>query len=604
MSPIEVILVCLKAFFVVMFAMNVAVLLTWADRRYGAMLQDRVGPERAVIWLPQRIAQGLAVGPALAAAAGVAAFAWAFKDDAPSKTGNAMFLVHAGIFMSWFTGIVIAGAVKRRRARTNFDVFVKGLGDPRRFFYFGLIAHVAVFLAAGLLRGSVLGRDLREYAYRCGAGLLVGVIVGGALYAAQQMREERIGLRLAGLLHPAADGLKTAFKEDFIPPNADRLLHSIAPLISFFPALVVLGTVPFADTLCFGEAAADVKLGPFTLIRAHHLDPAKLLARVPRDGVCYDHAVQIQVADLNVGLLYFFALAGTGIVGAALAGWSSDNKYSLLGGLRAASQMVSYEVTLGLTLIGAIMVYGTLRIDQMVRWQAENTWGIFVQPLAFILFFTAAVAESKRIPFDLPEGESELVAGYYTEYSGMKFAMFFFAEYIAVVTSGALMAAIFFGGWHLPFIARDGIHIAIGDMVILNQKLAHPLVVLLGFLGFAVKTVLLCMIQLTVRWTLPRFRYDQLMKLGWRKLLPASLANIIVTGLVILAIQSAGPAVLRALGVLGDATEAFVAALGVLATVALIRFLLKPAEHRRVLSSTSAKFAAMAGGTRTASMGA
>jgi NADH-quinone oxidoreductase subunit H len=166
------------------------------------------------------------------------------------------------------------------------------------------------------------------------------------------------------------------------------------------------------------------------------------------------------------------------------------------------------------------------------------------------------------------------------------------------------MAAMFFGGWHLPFIARDGIHIAIGDMVILDQKLAHPLVVLLGFLAFAGKTVLLCMIQLTVRWTLPRFRYDQLMKLGWRKLLPASLANIIVTGLVILAIQSAGPAVLRTLGVLGDATEAFVAAVGLLAVVVLIRFLLKPAEHRRVLSSTSAKFAAMAGGTRTVSMGA
>jgi NADH-quinone oxidoreductase subunit H len=418
------------------------------------------------------------------------------------------------------------------------------------------------------------------------------------------MRDERIGLRLAGLLHPAADGLKTAFKEDFIPPNADRLMHSIAPLISFFPALVVLGTVPFADTLCFGEAARDVRLGPLLLLKAHHLDPTKLLARVPREGVCYEHSFTLQVADLNVGLLYFFALAGTGIVGAALAGWSSDNKYSLLGGLRAASQMVSYEVTLGLTLIGAIMVYGTLRVDEMIRWQAENTWGIFVQPLAFILFFTAAVAESKRIPFDLPEGESEIVAGYYTEYSGMKFAMFFFAEYIAVVTSGALMAAIFFGGWHLPFIARDGIHIAIGDVVILNQRLGHPLVVLIGFLGFTVKTILLCWIQLTIRWTLPRFRYDQLMKLGWRKLLPASLANIVVTGIVILAVQSAGPAVLRALGVLGDASEAFVALVGLVAVFIIVRFLLRPAEHRRVLSSTSAKFAAMAGGTRTASMGA
>lgn len=604
MSGVEVLIIVAKAFFVVMFAMNVAVLLTWADRRYGAMLQDRIGPERAVIWLPRRVAQVLAVAPALLVAGGVLVFARAYRDDAPSMTGNALFLAQAGIFMTWFTGIIIAGAVKRRRPRSSFDAFIKSLGDPRRFFYCGLIAHFGVFLAAGLLRGSALGRSLRDYAYGGGAGLLVGVILLGAAYAAQQMREDRIGLRLAGLLHPAADGLKTAFKEDFIPPNADRLMHSIAPLISFFPALVVLGTVPFADTLCFGEATRDVRLGPITFIKAHHLDPTKLLASVPRDGVCYDHAVSIQVANLNVGLLYFFALAGTGIVGAALAGWSSDNKYSLLGGLRAASQMVSYEVTLGLTLIGAIMVYGTLRIDEMIRWQAENTWGVFVQPLAFVLFFTAAVAESKRIPFDLPEGESEIVAGYYTEYSGMKFAMFFFAEYIAVVTSGALMAAIFFGGWHLPFIARDGIHVAIGDVVILNQRLGHPLVVLLGFLAFTVKTILLCWIQLTIRWTLPRFRYDQLMKLGWRKLLPASLANIVVTGIVILAVQSAGSAVLRALTVLGDATEAFVAILGLVTAAVFVRFLLKPAEHRRVLSSTSAKFASMAGGTRTASMGA
>src|SRR5437762_4864722 len=158
--------------------------------------------------------------------------------------------------------------------------------------------------------------------------------------------------------------------------------------------------------------------------------------------------------------------------------------------------MVSYEVTLGLTMVGAVMTYGTLRIDEMVRWQAENAWGVFVQPLGFVLFFAASVAESKRIPFDLPEGESELVAGYYTEYSGMKFAMFFFAEYIAVVTSGALMAAIFFGGWHLPFMARDGIHVAM-----LNQRLGHPLVVFLGFLAFTVKTLLLCWIQLTIRWT-------------------------------------------------------------------------------------------------------
>ncbi|HEX4338944.1 MAG TPA: complex I subunit 1 family protein [Polyangiaceae bacterium] len=593
-----------KAFFVVMFAMNVAVILTWADRRYGALLQDRVGPERAVIWLPRRVAQAMAFLPALAVAGGVLLFAEANKEDVPGRAGNALFLAQGAIFMTWFTGLVIAGAVKARGPRDSFEAFIRSIGDPRVFFYAGLVAHVGVVLVAGLLRGSPVGETFQAVEYRGGAMLLAVAVVAGAGYAAMQMKDDKIGLRLLGLLHPAADGLKTAFKEDFIPPNADRFLHSLAPIISFFPALVVLGTVPFGDTLCFGEATSDVTLGPIALIKSGHIDPRKLFAMVPRDGICPDHAVKLAVVDLNIGLLYFFALAGTGIVGAALAGWSSDNKYSLLGGLRAASQMVSYEVTLGLTMVGAVMTYGTLRIDEMVRWQAENAWGIFVQPLGFILFFAASVAESKRIPFDLPEGESELVAGYYTEYSGMKFAMFFFAEYVAVVTGSALMAAVFLGGWHLPFVARDGIHLAIGGTEIFTQPIGHGLVVVLGVLAFVVKTIMLCMIQLTIRWTLPRFRYDQLMRLGWRKLLPASLANLLVTGLAILTVQSAGPSVAHALAIAGGLTQAFVALLVVFVAVVVVRFLLAPAEHRRSVASTSAKFAAMAGGTRSARMGA
>jgi NADH-quinone oxidoreductase subunit H len=603
MTGIDILFAFGKAFFVVMFAMNVAVILTWADRRYGALLQDRVGPERAVIWLPRRVAQGLAFLPALAVAAGVLAFAETNKEDVQGRMGNALLLGQGAIFMTWFVGLVIAGAVKRRGVRSSFDAFIQSLGDPRVFFYGGLVAHVGVLLVAGLLRGSAVGNTFLEVEYRGGAMLLAVAVVASAVYGVLQMTDERIGLRLLGLLHPAADGLKTAFKEDFIPPRADRFLHSLAPMISFFPALVVLGTVPFGDTLCFGEAEADVTLGPIALIKAGHLDPRKLLAMVPREGICPD-GLKLSVADLNIGLLYFFALAGTGIVGAALAGWSSDNKYSLLGGLRAASQMVSYEVTLGLTMVGAVMTYGTLRIDEMVRWQAENTWGVFVQPLGFVLFFAASVAESKRIPFDLPEGESELVAGYYTEYSGMKFAMFFFAEYVAVVTGSALMAAVFFGGWHLPFIERDGLHLAIGGTEIFAQPIGHGLVVVLGVLAFVVKTIALCMIQLTIRWTLPRFRYDQLMRLGWRKLLPASLANLLVTGLAILTIQSAGPSVVQALAVASDLTQAFIALSGIAVAVIFVRFLLAPAEHRRSIASTSAKFAALAGGTRRYPMSA
>jgi NADH-quinone oxidoreductase subunit H len=227
-----------------------------------------------------------------------------------------------------------------------------------------------------------------------------------------------------------------------------------------------------------------------------------------------------------------------------------------------------------------------------------------VQPLAFFLFFAAAVAESKRIPFDLPEGESGIVAGYFTEYAGMKFAMFFFSEYVAVVSSSALLATLFLGGWNLPFLYRDGIHVAIGGTVLFEQTLAHGLVVLLGAVAFLLKIVTLCWLQLMIRWTLPRFRYDQLMRLGWRKLLPASLVNILVTGLVLLAVQSGGASVTQALRVLADGTMAVLALAGVGAFVWFVVFMVKPPSKRRMLASTSAQFAAAMGGTRSTRMGA
>jgi NADH-quinone oxidoreductase subunit H len=303
-----------------------------------------------------------------------------------------------------------------------------------------------------------------------------------------------------------------------------------------------------------------------------------------------------------VGLLYVFAMAGQGIVGAAIAGWSSDNKFSLMGALRAASQMVSYEVTLGLTLVGALMVYGSLRLDDMVRWQGENTWGFFVQPVAFFLFFAAAIAESKRIPFDLPEAESELVSGYFTEYSGMKFGMFYFAEYMEVVTSSMLLVTIFLGGWQLPFLHRDGLTIAFGETVLLQQRLPHVWVVIFGVVAFFGKTLFLCWIQAFIRWSLPRFRYDQLMKLGWTVLLPASLANIFATGIIWLALQRGGESLARSLKVAADVTQGLVAAsitaLMIWAVVGLVR---TPRRSPQVVGS-SAKFAAAAGGTKTAPM--
>jgi NADH-quinone oxidoreductase subunit H len=390
-----------------------------------------------------------------------------------------------------------------------------------------------------------------------------------------------VELRVAGLLHTAADGVKFFFKEDFMPPKADKLLFSLAPILAMMPVLALIAVIPFGDTLCL-----------HTLAKA-----------VPRYGVCGAipkagiFPIDLMAAPLNVGLLYVFALAGQGIVGAAIAGWSSDNKFSLMGALRAASQMVSYEVAMGLSLIGAMMIYGSIRLDDMVRWQGENTWGIFVQPLGFILFFVAAVAESKRIPFDLPEAESELVSGYFTEYSGMKFGMFYFAEYMEVCTSSMLLVAIFLGGWQLPFLHRDGLTISFGELQLVKVTMAHWAVTLIGVLTFFGKTLAICWFQAFVRWSLPRFRYDQLMKLGWRVLLPASLANIFVTGILFLAIDRAGVAVSNALEVVADVTQALVAVLLTYYIVRGVAGMFGARTKHKSPQGTSAGFAEKVGGT-------
>jgi NADH-quinone oxidoreductase subunit H len=590
----EMILSIVRAVFVVMFGMNVAVICTWVDRRQGAMIQDRVGPDRAVIWLPTRLARPLVLLPALGAAAVVMVLAILDKQargDAPVSMARAIVFSQLALFMTWATVASMVAHVRRRGAESSLDQAILSLGAPRQIATNGVLAQVGLLIAMSLVSRSRLGDIVAGAAYGGGVLLLAAAMLGGAAFAAVSMKGQRVGLRLLGLLHPAADGLKTAFKEDIIPLGVDRVMYGLAPWLAFFPSLVVLGVIPFSDTLCFGKTAEG------------GIDLLALQTSVPATGAC-EAGFKMQVADLNVGILYFFAIAGTGIVGAALAGWASDNKYSLLGGLRAASQMVSYEVTLGLTLIGTMMVYGSLQVDEMVAWQRDNTWGIFAQPLAFILFFTAAVAESKRIPFDIPEGESEVVAGYFTEYCGMKFAMFMFAEYIAMVSAGAVMAAIFLGGWDLPFLQRDGIFVAIGDTVLWTQELAHPWVILLGFLGFIFKVFFMCWLQLSIRWTLPRFRYDQVMRLGWRVLLPISLGNILVTGLIILAVGSASDAFKQGLDIAADLTKAALAAGGLVAFVLFVLFLLSPPRHQRLLASTSARFAAAAGGTRNAQMGA
>jgi NADH-quinone oxidoreductase subunit H len=402
-------------------------------------------------------------------------------------------------------------------------------------------------------------------------------------------------IRVAGLLHTAADGLKFFTKEDFTPPKADKLLFMLAPIMALAMVFTLVGTIPFGDTICpheFHVRWPEFWYGP----------AVERLGTCSADVKAGYYPIELMIAPLGIGILFVFAMAGQGIIGAAIAGWSSDNKFSLMGALRAASQMVSYEVTLGMSLIGAMMVYGTVRLDDMVRWQSEHAWGIFVQPLAFFLFFTAAVAENKRIPFDLPEAESELVSGYFTEYAGMKFGMFYFAEYAEVVTSSMLLVTIFLGGWALPFFHRDGLTIAFGTTTLLSAPIAHFWMTIINVLAFFGKVLVVCWVQVVVRWSLPRFRYDQLMKLGWKLLLPASLANILVTGVVWLALDKAGGAASDGLKVAGDVTQAFVA-------VAVLYFLVRgvagffaPVKHQRDLVGSSAAYSAKSGGTKSAAM--
>jgi len=330
------------------------------------------------------------------------------------------------------------------------------------------------------------------------------------------MMQDRLGpnranigpIRLMGILHFVADALKMISKEDFVPEKAHRGLFALAPILALAPVLVAFAIIPFGPTIYPHEL--------------HHV----IDLRVAQNTT---HSISMQVYSVEFGLLFYFAILTLANYGATIAGWASYNKWALLGGLRASSQMMSYEVAMGLSLMGVFLVMGTLEPGSMVLWQGPNPlhWGWAVQPFALILFFTAAIAETKRAPFDLPEGEPEII-GYFVEYSGMRFGMFFLAEFIEIVFLSAVMTSVFFGGWQFPFLYPDGFHFA-GWVVFLP----HWAVILIQFATFGGKVVFFCWLQLAIRWTLPRFRPDQLMGLGWKRLLPLSLLNVMVTALIV-----------------------------------------------------------------------
>jgi len=339
-------------------------------------------------------------------------------------------------------------------------------------------------------------------------------------------RADVFGIRILGLLHPLADVVKLIFKEDVVPTGANRGLHLAAPFIAAVAAIASFAVIPYGGRYTFG-----------------------------------DTTISLVAADIDWGLLYIFAIGSIAAYGTILAGWASSSNWSMLGGIRASAQMISYEVTMGLSVVGVFMVFGTLRLTDMAFFQDSTfrllgfvealgwveslpaaldwirlpTWGVFLQPLGFLMFLFAIMAENKRPPFDLPEGESELVAGYHTEYSGMRFGLFFMAEFIEVVVIAGLMTTIFLGGWSIPWLPTATI---VGGLEPVIGSGAANLLALVGHVStFLIKVVAMIWLQMSLRWTLPRFRYDQVMDLCWKVLLPLSIANIFATGTIVLLLQ-------------------------------------------------------------------
>jgi NADH-quinone oxidoreductase subunit H len=318
-----------------------------------------------------------------------------------------------------------------------------------------------------------------------------------------------------GLFHGMADGLKLLLKEDFKPKTYDWYAYMVAPWVVFTPVLLVFAVVPFGGVLIPGQ-----------------LFP-------PLADWFGDRIYPMQIANLDAGLLIVFAFGGITIIGAMLAGWSSANKFSLLGALRAGSQMISYELIMAMTLLGLILIYGTVNLDEIVRYQSGivagflPAWGIVLQPFAATLFMAAAIAENKRIPFDLPEAESELIAGYFTEYSGMKMGLFMFAEFIEIAIIGALFTTLFLGGYNLPYMSDTGFLFPGGYEI----AMSHGAVVVTQLVVFLAKVFVICSFQILIRWSLPRFRWDQVLRFAWKFMFPLALANLIVTVVFVWALQ-------------------------------------------------------------------
>jgi NADH-quinone oxidoreductase subunit H len=311
-------------------------------------------------------------------------------------------------------------------------------------------------------------------------------------------RASIFGIRILGLFQPFADAIKMIFKEDFVPVFSRKFLHTLAPFLSFFFVAITIAAIPFGD---------DIRIAEKT--------------------------ISLQIFDANIGLLFVLAMLSLGIYGIILSGWASNNRFALLGSIRGAAQLISYEVALGLSLVGLIMVYPSLRLSEIVRAQGSlllgffPAWGVFLQPLGFIIFLFAALAETKRVPFDLPEGESEII-GFFAEYGGLKWGLFMMTDFMEIIIVSALLTTLFFGGWQVPWLSTAGFQFPWGW----KWHLGPWLVTALEVAAFNIKVFIFCWLQILIRWTYPRLRYDQLMDLGWKLLVPLSLLNILGTAIV------------------------------------------------------------------------
>ena len=312
-------------------------------------------------------------------------------------------------------------------------------------------------------------------------------------------RASIFGLRLFGLFQPIADAIKMFFKEDFVPPFANRFLHTLAPFLSFFFVAVNIAAVPFGPTLNGGG-----------------------------------RPLVLQILDIDAGLIFVLALLSLGIYGVLLSGWASNNRFTLLGSVRGAAQLISYEAALGLSLVGLILVFPSLRLSDIVAYQGGTVlgflprWGVFLQPLGFVVFFIAVFAETKRVPFDLPEGESEII-GFFAEYGGLKWGLFMFTDFMEILIVACLVSTLFFGGWQVPWLGDAGFHFPWGA----DWHWPAWLVAAARILAFQIKVFFFCWLQILIRWTYPRLRYDRLMELGWKILIPLSLLNIVGTAVLV-----------------------------------------------------------------------